>query len=62
MREQKMIDELLGKDVTITTTYIGALHSVKGTVVKIQTPWMKLMHKDKPIYININQIIQISLQ
>ena len=58
--ESEMIDELLGEEVVITTSYIGALYSVKGKVVEIQAPWMKLIHKDKPIYVNMNQIIQVS--
>ncbi len=58
--ESEMIDELLGKEVTIVTSYIGALYAVKGEVVEIQAPWLKLMHKNKPIYINLNQIIQVA--
>ena len=54
-----MINELLGQEVVVTTTYVGAIHSVKGTIMEIQEPWMKLMYKDKPLYINLNQIIQM---
>ncbi|MBV8635045.1 MAG: helix-turn-helix domain-containing protein [Burkholderiaceae bacterium] len=62
IEESEMINELLGQEVVITTTYIGALHSVKGKVLEIQAPWLKLMYKDKPLYINLNQIIQVRPQ
>lgn len=60
--DSEMINQLLGKEVAITTTYIGALHTVKGEIVEIQAPWLKLMHKKekKPIYINLSQIIQVA--
>jgi len=58
--DSEMINELLGEEVVITTSYIGALYSVKGKVVEIQSPWMKLIHKDKPIYVNMNHIIRVS--
>jgi len=57
--ESQMINELLGKEVTIVTSYIGVVHSVKGEIVEIQAPWLKLIQKNKPIYINMSQIIQV---
>jgi RNase P/RNase MRP subunit p29 len=57
--ESKMINELLGKEVSIVTSYVGALYTVKGEIVEIRAPWLKLMEKNKPIYINLNQIIQV---
>ena len=60
--ESEMISELLGKDVAITTTYTGAIFSVKGKIVEIKAPWLKLMQKNKPVYINLNEIIQINPQ
>jgi transcriptional regulator with XRE-family HTH domain len=57
--ESEMINELLGKEVTVVTTYLGALYSVKGKVVEIQVPWLKLVRKNSPIYLNLNQIIQM---
>lgn len=69
--ESEMINELLGKDVTIAlgmsagpgSTVYGHADNVKGTIVEIQAPWIKLMvEKSKPIYININHIKRIMPQ
>lgn len=58
--DSAMIDELLGREVTITTSYVGALYSAKGKVVEIQAPWLKLVQKNnQAIYLNLNHIIQI---
>jgi hypothetical protein len=57
--ESKMINDLLGREVSIVTSYVGAPYTVKGEIVEIRAPWLKLMEKNKPIYINLNQIIQV---
>lgn len=69
--ESEMINELLGKDVTIalgmSTGEVAFVHGladdVTGTIVEIQAPWLKLMvEKNKPIYINISHIKRIMPQ
>ena len=40
-----MIEELLGKDVTILMNYAGTLDMVKGRIVEIREPWLKLTMK-----------------
>ena len=60
--ESEMINELLGKEVTIVTSHIGALYSVQGEIVEIQAPWLKLIHKNKPIYVRLSQIVQVAPQ
>lgn len=57
--ESEMINELLGKDVTIVTTYIGVVESLKGKIVEIQDPWLKLMRDNKPVYVQISRIVRI---
>ena len=61
-QDADMINELVGHEVGITTTYIGALHTVKGEIVEIQAPWVKVRRQKerKLVYINLNQIIQIT--
>lgn len=58
--ESEMINELLGKEVVVVTSYVGAVFSMKGKIVEIKAPWLKLMHEKKPVYINLNQIIQVA--
>jgi len=60
--ESEMINELLGKEVTIVTGYIGAVYSLKGKIVEIQAPWLKLLYKNKLVYVNLSQIVQVSPQ
>jgi len=55
-----MINELVGKEATIVTSYVGAPHTVQGEIVEIRAPWLKLMSKKKPIYINLSHIIQVT--
>jgi RNase P/RNase MRP subunit p29 len=55
-----MINELLGKEVTIVPTYIGAVYSVKGKIVEIQAPWVKLTNKKGVVYIHMSQIVQVA--
>lgn len=65
--ESEVINEMLGKDVTIVmgiatgsgASVYGLLDDVKGTIVEVQVPWLKLMEKSKPIYININHVKRI---
>jgi len=58
-----MINELLGKDVTILMNYAGTLDMLKGTIVEIRDPWLKLMmKKDVITYINISQINRVTPQ
>ena len=58
-----MINELLGKDVTILMNYAGTLDMLKGTIVEIRDPWLKLMmKKDVTTYINISQINRVTPQ
>ena len=57
-----MINELLGKQVTVVTTYIGAIDSVKGELLEIRPPWIKIVRGGKPVYIHLNQIVRIAPQ
>lgn len=61
-QESEMINELLRKEVAVTSVYMGALYSVKGELVEIKAPWLKIMHKKekKLIYMNMNLIVQIA--
>jgi len=58
--ESQMINELMGKEVTIVSVYMGALHSVKGEIVEIQAPWLKLKQKDRLVYVNTNLIVRVA--
>lgn len=69
--ESEMLNELLDKDVIIAlgmstgsgSSVYGLADDVKGTIVEIQTPWLKLMMaKNKPIYINMSHIKKITPQ
>ena len=58
-----MINELLGKEVTILMSYAGTLDMVKGQIVEIQEPWLKLLQKKNvSTYINTSQIIRVTPQ
>jgi hypothetical protein len=59
-RETELINELLGKEVVIVPTFIGALYSVKGKIVDIQAPWLKLTTKKGVAYLHMGQIVQIA--
>jgi transcriptional regulator with XRE-family HTH domain len=67
--ESEMISELLNKDVIIAlgvstgsgSSMYGLADDVKGTIVEIQAPWLKLMMgKNKSIYINMSHIKKIT--
>ena len=62
-----MINELVGQEVTIVMGVTGSPKvanwplpdAVTGIIVEIQASWLKLMEKNKPIYINVSQIRRI---
>jgi transcriptional regulator with XRE-family HTH domain len=62
----EMINELLGKDVLvemgISINKMSGHDTVKGKVVEIDTNWLKLMEKSKPIFINLSHVKRITLQ
>jgi transcriptional regulator with XRE-family HTH domain len=58
--ELEMINELLGKEVSIMTSYVGVVYSVKGEIVEIRAPWLKVISKGKPVYINLSHVIQVT--
>ena len=59
----EMINELLGKEVTILMSYAGTLDMVRGQIVEIQEPWLKLLQKKNvSTYINTSQIIRVTPQ
>jgi len=68
--QSEMINELLGKEVTIVmgistgfaASSMAFTDNVKGEVVEIQGSWLKLMEKNKPVYVNINHIKRITPQ
>ena len=65
--DTEMISELLGKEVTLVmgiSTGLAASASafndnVKGKIVEIESPWLKLEAKKKTIYVNTTQIKRI---
>jgi transcriptional regulator with XRE-family HTH domain len=69
--ESEMINELLNKDVIVAlgmstgsgSSVYGLADDMKGTIVEIRAPWLKLMMaKNKLIYINMNHIKKITPQ
>ncbi|ALS96889.1 helix-turn-helix domain-containing protein [Lacimicrobium alkaliphilum] len=62
--DAEMINELLDKDVLIVMG-LGAgkfnelSDDIKGKVVEIDSPWIKVLQKNKPLYLNINHIKRI---
>ena len=69
--ESEMINELVNKDVIIAlgmstgsgSSVYGLADDMKGTIVEIRAPWLKLMMvKNKLIYINMNHIKKITPQ
>ena len=66
-KETTMLNELVGKKVTIVmgineSKMGGFDDNVKGEIVEVETNWLKLLEKTKPIYINISQIKRITPQ
>lgn len=61
--ESAMLSELLGKEVMIVMgiTVIDPRFddSLKGKIVEINDSWLKLVQKNKSIYINLSQIKRI---
>lgn len=61
-----MINELLGKEVLvemgISMSKMSGTDSVEGKIVEISGSWLKLMVKNKPVYLNPNHIKKISPQ
>ncbi|MFC4311742.1 helix-turn-helix domain-containing protein [Steroidobacter flavus] len=61
--ESAMLSELVGKEVWIVMgiTVIDPRFndSLKGKIVEINDSWLKLVQKDKSIYINLSQIKRI---
>jgi len=61
--DSEMIEELLGQEVQIilgmSLSSMKGYDTVKGKVVRVEAPWLKIMEKNKPTYININQIKRI---
>lgn len=62
--ESEMIDELLGKDVLIVMGVMsGRLNEfaddIKGQLVEIEASWLKVLQKNKPVYINRDSIKRI---
>lgn len=62
--ESTMLNELLGKEVTVVmgmkdSKLSGFDDNVKGKVEKIEATWLKLVQKDEPVYINVSQIKRI---
>ncbi len=58
-QESEMIHELLGKELAILPTCIGAIYSVRGKWMEIQPAWVKFMSKKGVFYMHMNQIVQI---
>jgi len=62
--ESGMINELLGKEVTLVmgisaSKMTGFDDSVKGTIVEIGNEWLKLMEGKKPVYVHMIHIKRI---
>jgi DNA-binding XRE family transcriptional regulator len=62
--ESKMIGELLNKEVVIVMGIsqkagYGLVDNVKGKIVEIDASWLKVIEKQKTIYIRIDQIKRI---
>jgi hypothetical protein len=61
-----MLNELLGKHVLIEMGVIsgtfasGMTDNVKGEIVEINEPWLKVLTKNKKIYVNTTLIKRIT--
>jgi len=64
--ERAMISELVGKNVLIemgiSMSSMSGTDKVKGQIVEVEGYWVKLMEKNKPIYLNANHIRKITPQ
>lgn len=64
--ESVMINELLGKDVMIEMGFsmstMSGQDTLKGKLVELDSSWLKLMEKDKPVFINLSQVKRIRPQ